>query len=151
MQKLIEAYRRAIVENYANFSGRDTRPDFWWFVLANLSLSIPISLVATAIGVPIISTVYSFAVLVPFVAAAVRRLHDTDRAGWWLLLLLIPIIGAVVVIVFLATPGHTASNRYGTATVNNAVDPGYPPVGGTPPPPPPPPLPGDMPPPPPPT
>ena len=150
MQKLIDAYRRAIVENYANFSGRDNRPDFWWFVLANFSLSILISIVATAISVPVIGTVYSLAVLVPGVAAAVRRLHHTDRTGWWLLLLLIPIIGAVVVIVFLATPGHTTSNRYGTATMDIAGDPGYPPMGGTPPPPPPPPS-GDMPPPPPPT
>lgn len=148
MQQMVTYYRRAVLENYANFSGRDTRAQFWWFALANLIISVVASIVATSIGVPLLSNLYSLAVLVPGVAAAIRRLHDVDKSGWWLLLVLVPIVGLIVVIVFLATDTTAGSNQYGSATSAPHDEPGYPPVGGTPPPPPPPP--GGTPPPPPP-
>ena len=47
----------------------------------------------------------TLAVVLPGLAVTVRRLHDTDRSGWWLLILLVPIVGAIVFLVFMATPG----------------------------------------------
>jgi len=43
----------------------------------------------------------------------IRRLHDTNRSGWWLLISLVPCLGAIVLIVFLATPGDHHPNNYG--------------------------------------
>ena len=51
--------------------------------------------------------------LVPSLAVAIRRLHDTNKSGWFLLLALIPIVGFIVLIVFLATPGEPGPNNYG--------------------------------------
>ena len=55
----------------------------------------------------------SLALLLPNLAVAARRLHDTDRSGWWLLLSLIPIIGTLVLLYFLVLRGTEGSNRFG--------------------------------------
>jgi uncharacterized membrane protein YhaH (DUF805 family) len=60
-----------------------------------------------------LSMVASLALLLPNLAVAARRLHDTDRSGWWLLLSLIPIIGTLVLLYFLVLRGTEGSNRFG--------------------------------------
>ena len=35
-----------IMENYAVFEGRASRPEFWWFVLATLIIALPLGLVS---------------------------------------------------------------------------------------------------------
>ena len=52
-------------------------------------------------------------ILLPSLAVAVRRLHDTDRSGWWWWLILIPLVGIIVLIVWWATQGTRGPNRYG--------------------------------------
>jgi uncharacterized membrane protein YhaH (DUF805 family) len=52
-------------------------------------------------------------VLVPSIAAVVRRLHDTGKSGLLALLMLIPIIGAIILIVMCIPEGDTAANEYG--------------------------------------
>jgi uncharacterized membrane protein YhaH (DUF805 family) len=63
--------------------------------------------------VSILGGIYGLAVLIPGLAVAVRRLHDTGRSGWWLLIGLVPLIGAIVLIVFMATDGEPGDNAYG--------------------------------------
>jgi len=58
-----------------------------------------------------LSYAYSIAALLPGIAAATRRLHDTDRSGWWQLICLVPIVGFIILIVFLAQDSRP--NRYG--------------------------------------
>ncbi|MGH1409066.1 MAG: DUF805 domain-containing protein [Aeromonas sp.] len=53
------------------------------------------------------------ALLLPSLAVAARRLHDTDRSAWWLLLGLIPIIGTLVLIYFMVCNGQQGPNRFG--------------------------------------
>ena len=52
-----------------------------------------------------LSALFSLATLVPSIAAATRRLHDTNRSGWWQLIALVPVVGLIVLIVFLAQEG----------------------------------------------
>ena len=56
---------------------------------------------------------FLLATLLPLVAAAVRRLHDTDRSGWWILISLLPLVGQVIFFVFLVTGGTRGPNRFG--------------------------------------
>ena len=49
-----------------------------------------------------LSLLWSLATLLPGLAAAVRRLHDTNRSGWWMFIALIPLVGSIILIVFLA-------------------------------------------------
>ena len=60
-----------------------------------------------------IGLIASLALLLPTLAVAVRRLHDTDKTGWWLLIALVPIVGAIVLIVFFVLDSTPGANRFG--------------------------------------
>lgn len=78
-------------KNYATFSGRTRRKDFWMAVLVNFLISLILSIltgIASFFG--IIQMIYSLAILIPFLAMWARRLHDTSKSAWFLLLALIP-------------------------------------------------------------
>jgi uncharacterized membrane protein YhaH (DUF805 family) len=65
----------------------------------------------TEIG--LFSGIYSLLMLLPFLAVAARRLHDTGKSGWWQLIALIPYLGALVLIAFLIRDSVPGSNAYG--------------------------------------
>ena len=50
--------------------------------------------------------------LIPNLAVAVRRLHDTGRTGWWLLIGLVPVIGFFVLLYFFVLDSEN-DNQYG--------------------------------------
>lgn len=90
---------RVCLTKYADFTGRATRAEFWWFALF-------IALVTTALeylsqGV---ASVFFIAVLLPFLAAGTRRLRDIGKSGWWLLFLLIPVAGFVLAAILWILP-----------------------------------------------
>jgi uncharacterized membrane protein YhaH (DUF805 family) len=51
--------------------------------------------------------------LIPSLAVAVRRLHDTNRQDWWLLIAFIPLIGGVALIILFLIDSDRGTNRYG--------------------------------------
>ncbi|MEU3971767.1 DUF805 domain-containing protein [Streptomyces bacillaris] len=104
----------AVLKNYAGFSGRARRKEFWMFTLISFVISIVLSIIGGLIGTDILSYIYSLAILIPSLAVAVRRLHDTSRSGWWLLIGLVPLVGFIVLIVFLASEGKQEPNQHGT-------------------------------------
>ena len=57
---------------------------------------------------PTLGAVFSLATLLPSIAAAARRLHDTNRSGWWQLIAIVPVVGIIVLVVFLAQEGRSA-------------------------------------------
>lgn len=107
-------YLDVVKHKYAQFDGRARRQEYWMFFLINLGIAIAIAIVEGLIGVTmgIIGLLYALAVLVPSIAAGVRRLHDTDRSGWWMLLGFVPLIG-LALIVLLALEGTQGPNQYG--------------------------------------
>ena len=112
---LIGYWKKVVLENYANFSGRARRAEFWWYFLANFIVSLMLNLLhggVRAIFVVLV-VIYGLAVLIPGLAVGVRRLHDTGKSGWWLLIALIPIVGIIVLIVFWATDSTPGANHYG--------------------------------------
>ncbi|HDN9007402.1 DUF805 domain-containing protein [Aeromonas veronii] len=105
----------SVLKQYAVFSGRARRTEYWMFVLCNVIVMLLLGMVDKLIGgdKEFISGIYSLAVLLPSLAVAARRLHDTDRSAWWLLLGLIPIIGTLVLIYFMVCNGQQGPNRFG--------------------------------------
>jgi uncharacterized membrane protein YhaH (DUF805 family) len=114
---------------YAEFDGRSRRTEYWMFTLFNV-LAVLAMAVAGGIGLAaarqfgvfffVLFGVYVLAVIVPALAVAVRRFHDTGKSGWLLLLLMvlgcIPVLGliaAVIQIVFLCTDSDPGPNLYG--------------------------------------
>jgi uncharacterized membrane protein YhaH (DUF805 family) len=110
----ISAWKVVVLARYAKFDGRASRAEFWWFALANLVIYIVLAALAQASNFFfVLYVLYGLAVLIPSIAVAVRRLHDTNRSGWWVLISLIPLVGSIILIVLLALPGEPRPNAYG--------------------------------------
>ncbi len=108
-----------VLKQYAVFSGRARRKEFWMFVLFNVLVSIVLAILDNVIGTPqangigLLGFLYAVAVLLPGLGVTVRRLHDTNRSGLWILIGLIPFIGGIILIVFCAIAGTPGPNQYG--------------------------------------
>jgi uncharacterized membrane protein YhaH (DUF805 family) len=118
---------RSGFDNYATFSGRASRPAYWWWVLFGVLVSLVTRVLdglvgssivrttqyGTEVSVGIITSLVGLALLLPSIAVLVRRLHDTDRSGWWYWIILVPILGWLVLLYFLISAGTPGDNRYG--------------------------------------
>lgn len=103
-----------VLKKYAVFNGRARRKEYWLFFLFNIIICIVLSIIDMVVGtISLFTALYSLAVLVPGIAVAIRRLHDTGRSGWWLLIAFVPIIGAIVVLVLMVLDGTPGENQYG--------------------------------------
>lgn len=111
-----------VLKKYTVFNGRASRTEYWTFFLFNVLISLVLGTLDGIIGseMQVLSNIYSLAVLIPGLAVAVRRLHDTGHSAWWLLINLIPIAGWIWFIVLLATKSDEATNKYGAKPVDAA-------------------------------
>ena len=107
-------------QQYADFSGRARRKEYWMFVLFNAIIAYVISfvlgLIARLTGIMALAYlpyVYTLAVFIPSLAVAVRRLHDVGKSGWMYLIALIPIVGWIWLIVLFCTDGQKDHNQWG--------------------------------------
>jgi uncharacterized membrane protein YhaH (DUF805 family) len=105
----------AVLKNYAGFSGRARRTEYWMFGLVNFVITLVFYILAFlhAGFFIVLVALYGLAVLVPSLAVLVRRLHDTGMSGWWILIVLVPFVGGIVLLVFTLLPGNHGPNRYG--------------------------------------
>lgn len=107
----------SVFKNYANFSGRARRSEFWFFMLFNMIVNLCLGTVMIPFirfySFAVLIPLYSLAVLIPGLAVAVRRLHDTNKSGFWLFLALVPLVGEILLIVWLAEDSSPAPNVYG--------------------------------------
>lgn len=117
--KFIEAVKFGY-QNYANFKGRASRSEYWFWVLHYWIAAIWLGLVSY---VPVIlnitdtpvqlGTLFLLGIFVPSIARATRRLHDINKSGALMLLGLIPIAGQIILLVWFCTDGDVGANRYG--------------------------------------
>ena len=92
---------RTCFRKYVTFSGRATRPEYWYFVLFIILGSIVLSVVDGVLfgfeTVPVsegefeidsdgpLASIFSLVPFIPILAAGWRRMHDTGRSGLYLL------------------------------------------------------------------
>jgi uncharacterized membrane protein YhaH (DUF805 family) len=121
---VMESYLKVLRE-YATFSGRARRREYWMFVLVNIIVAVALSLIDGVLfdGAMLLSGLYWLAILVPSLAVGVRRLHDTGRSGWWLLISLVPVVGGLVLFVFTVLDGDPGPNAYGPSPKQTVVVP----------------------------
>jgi uncharacterized membrane protein YhaH (DUF805 family) len=111
---------KTVFSKYAEFTGRATRPEFWWFTLFSALVSAALSSLnvyttnASAMSITTTSStvlfgaslasLWNIAILLPSLAVGVRRLRDAGYRWTQLLWILLPIVGAIILIVRLAEP-----------------------------------------------
>lgn len=121
-------YYLSVLKNYATFTGRARRSEYWYFALFNFIFVIVAAVLDNLIGstftidttagaIPLgygyIYVLYSLFVFIPGLAVTVRRLHDTGKSGWFFFIILIPIAGAIWLLVLLCTDSVPGINKYG--------------------------------------
>lgn len=113
MEQFTAAYKDAL-SKYAQFGGRLSVGGYWRFAAVNFVIGIVLQIfMAVSSALVILVILYALALLIPGLAAAVRRLHDTGKSGVSILIALIPIIGAIILIVWLVKPSEPGVNAYG--------------------------------------
>ena len=107
-------YYVSVLKNYATFTGRARRKEFWMFALCNFLISFVLGIFIRFVPVLLVlSLLYSLAILVPSLAVTVRRLHDTSRSGLWILISLVPLIGSIWLLVLMFLDGTVGDNKWG--------------------------------------
>ena len=124
---MINAYKN-FFKNYAEFTGRSTRPDYWWVWLGNFILSIPFWIIyfytvflsivmvsiddsvseATFMVLDLVVIIYIYAIfylaiLVPTLALSVRRLRDAGF-HWAFIFLRFAPMGGIALMILHAMP-----------------------------------------------
>ena len=126
MEQFNKYFVDTIKKRYAKFDGRASRSEFWYFTLFYLILSIILGSIDTFVINPMLGVdptrvsqggflqmIVALGLLIPSIAIAIRRLHDTGKSGWWLLIALIPIVGALVLLYFYILDSQRGINRFG--------------------------------------
>tara|TARA_B100000029_G_C17181830_1_gene817263 strand:- start:170 stop:541 length:372 start_codon:yes stop_codon:yes gene_type:complete len=114
---LQNSIKTCCVKKYANFNGRASRSEFWWFQLFYI-IVIFVAVIfdsmyvdnSQAMGpVELISTLI---LLLPAISVTARRLHDVGRSGWWMLVA-ITVIGLIPLFIWYVSVGTKSKNKYG--------------------------------------
>jgi uncharacterized membrane protein YhaH (DUF805 family) len=112
-----------------DFSGRATRREYWFFLVQlYAAFFLIVFLMGLAIGATLpnqvkagpadaaaamVMVILAILMLVPYLSASIRRIHDHDKTGWLFLLSLVPVAGWIFFLIMMLTPGTQGPNSYG--------------------------------------
>ncbi len=99
-------YFLEVLKKYAVFEGRARRAEYWYYFLFSTIISYGLLYIGIQIGIPLLSSIFSFGTLLPAIGVAIRRMHDTNHSGWFIL---VPIYNLIL----LCTDGDRGPNQYG--------------------------------------
>jgi len=109
------------LKNWKNFSGRASRSEFWYFVLASAILGAIVGGIELATGLISIenpnatgplSSILNLLLAIPSISVTSRRLQDYGYSGWWQLSY-ITVIGIFVVLIWCMLPAKEDENDWG--------------------------------------
>ncbi|KLU17391.1 MULTISPECIES: DUF805 domain-containing protein [Xenorhabdus] len=105
----------SVLKNYAEFSGRARRKEYWMFQLLNIIVAFVLLVLGSAIndtaGIALLG-IYIIVTFIPNLAVTIRRLHDINCSGWWILFTFVP-VASILVFVFTLLKGTQGNNEYG--------------------------------------
>ena len=105
---------QSVFAQYATFTGRARRSEYWFFVLFNYVISAALGFLGRYMFLfSILSGLYSLAVLIPSLAVTWRRLHDIGKGGGWYFFILVPLVGWIFLLVWLCRDSQPGQNAYG--------------------------------------
>jgi uncharacterized membrane protein YhaH (DUF805 family) len=123
------------LKNWKNFTGRASRSEYWWVVLASAIVMTVLSMVLVVVMIALIAAdngsgalaglgialmygvlgLVGLAAFVPSLSLGIRRLHDTNQTGWLYLLTFIPSVGGIILLVLMAQASNPAGARFDDA------------------------------------
>jgi uncharacterized membrane protein YhaH (DUF805 family) len=91
------------LRNYANFTGRATRREFWTLILFMAVVTVGAHLidkrdgviVPVAAGMGTLELCAFLLLLLPMISVGARRLHDAGKSAWWWLFFYIPYLAFI--------------------------------------------------------
>ncbi len=110
------------LNKYADFNGRARRKEYWFFILFLWLIQLGLIILGGVLGAvaEIAGTVFGglailvmLGAIIPALAVAVRRLHDTGKSGGWIFISLIPVVGGLWFLFLMVSQGTDGSNDYG--------------------------------------
>lgn len=104
---------RTCLNKYADFTGRASRAEFWWFML----LGFVVGILCYVPYVKYLAYLANLALLVPTLAVSWRRMHDIGKGGGWWFINFVPFVGWIWFIVLAVKQGELGANRFGDAPV----------------------------------
>ena len=118
-------------KNYATFSGRASRSEYWMLALFMVIVSVifgaligiltatagvteegTAELPGSAIALIVVLSLFGLATLVPSIALQWRRLHDINLAGPFYFLALIPSVGGLILFIMSLLPPKPEGRRF---------------------------------------
>ncbi|WP_431245655.1 DUF805 domain-containing protein [Leifsonia xyli] len=126
-----QAIRRFFAK-YADFTGRASRSEYWWWVLFSVLIGIGIELLSLVFALPgshvdqqgsfspgplvalpaMLGIAWAIGTIVPGLALVWRRLHDANLAGPLFFLVFIPFFGGIVLLVLTLLPSQPGGARF---------------------------------------
>ena len=117
---MFKAYKKYWM-GYVDFTGRSTRSDYWFAVLANILVIFAVGILAgifigandgsvagplgtIAILLILAMLIYGLAVVLPFTAIQARRLRDASYTWPYIFTIFIPFVGWIILLVLLCKP-----------------------------------------------
>lgn len=97
------------LSRYADFNGRSRRAEYWQFWAFQVVVGVVLGIIGAGSKNPLalISALFSLAMIIPNLAVAIRRFHDTNRTGWWVLFP--SAVACLMTIVFFTVVGSNMS------------------------------------------
>lgn len=122
--EMFDYFKKAVFENYANFSGRARRKEYWYCCLTLFILNMLMQVVSAissvessssilVLGLSIVLLLAYMCLIIPNISLSIRRLHDIGKSGWYLLIGFIPLVGGIILLVWFCREGETGPNKWG--------------------------------------
>ena len=127
MMSFTDAIQNVLMNNYANWDGRASRSEYWWFILFYVIVGAIAGVIDSIVFASDamdpaaiqmnVGMIAGLALFFPSLCVVVRRLHDLGKSGWWNLLVF-TIIGIIPLLIFMVMEGEEHPNQYGEVPTN---------------------------------
>ena len=115
---------KSCLQQYVGFSGRASRSEYWWFVLATVIAGFVTGILDGIIfGIELsdptwITLALQLGLFLPTLSVVFRRLHDHGKSGWNICWIFLPLVGAFYLLYLMIIDGEANDNAYVAVPTN---------------------------------
>lgn len=102
-----------VIKRSFSFAGRIDRHQYWVFLLLMLIVMAVCAWFTVRIPHLPLWQAFGFFMLLPYVSATIKRLHDVKKSGLWFLSIFVPVFGWIYLFILTIENGSESANQYG--------------------------------------